>query len=1770
MTERLTTRYDLRGLLGEGGMGRVWRAWDRVLAREVALKQRRGDALTEAALQQEFWWMTRLKDPHLVDVYDYGLSAEGQAYYTMELVEGADLETLLPLPADQVLVMVRHVARALRRIHLDGLVHGDLKPANIRRTIDGTYKLMDFGLMRPAGQPVGLRGTLGYLAPEMIQRAPVDPRADLYTLGVVIYQALTGELPFPCEEPLEALRAHLTLSPPRPSRLVPNLAPLWDGLVTSLLAKDPARRPQSVSEVLSRLGEVVPPDPAVLMCPPFVGRERELQRFDALLDGLDKDSAAATWVLEAAPGAGKSRLLEECHTRAQLAGSLVLQVKVEPGASPYQPLRDLLRQALQALSEDEGLLLSTHREALQPLGLVAGPPDEGGAGSPRAAQLRLQAALNDILLAVGDGRSLVVLLDDWHLAAPEAQQLWTAFQQAGGVSTGLLSVLTRDAASTPEAAEDERVQLPALRPREVARFLGGMFGAPQVPAGFVQQVQELADGNPGRIQSLIEFWVSQDLIPQAEGAWQLERLGGDLHVPSSQRLLEARLADLTPAARRLVGLLAFLEGAFDFALMEHLLPDVSAEERRRAIADLERQRIVRRVDGQADFAPQHLARTLREATSAEAARQAHRRLAAAWLACHPDAVQARTQWCPTASPAPPPNVRLGDLFVHLANHLFAADEALEAIPWAAGAVRHLITQHATAAASALARRAAEAAGGVDGERLLDIPLRVWKASFETALGDLARLSGALGEAERCYQAALSCLEDGQAPHVIVRARIGLGLTLVVRSQEEALAHLREALPMVRALQATREELRCLAASARATYQLGDMVRARALYEETLALAERCEDESYRGECLCFLGFLDVTDPPKEDPMAAQRGLERIQRAIGIQTRLADKLALNDTYMLFGNALYQLGELPAAEYAFLRNQALCHELGFHEEAIALVNLAMITLDRGDHANAFLYGERAIALAEPLGHSFVVDLARGFQARTLAATGEFERSWSLLEEVLTRRREADDPYGELFTLRGALELSWCLGHWEAAEANLLAALDAQARSGIREQELAWGLYGARLALKRGQQGAAEAGLREGLLRAETRGAQVWEAQYCLALGELVSVDAGATEAAAWFERAETLATTCEARPVLIEALFWRARLARTQGQTLEADGWLHRAQDLAMRCQMPDWQARLAYERAWLHAPSPRAAQWLREASEHLTPLHDGLAEARRNAYLAKDHRAQMLGRVLPVQSDVASAEPLSDRDPRDLERQLQEARRNLAQHQQWFDDLQHTAERLQMQLDFAHDLQRLDDEETILRRTLQVVMGIARLERADLLLFDGLELDCRLSLERPGGAGLSDPWGGFADLLLDTSQLDEIQFIRDTQALPAWSHLPAPRALLTIPLQNEAGRWGLVLGLGHPELVGPLAAWDLDALRLVTQQLVAASRRLRLEAEWRSRADRLEMLYALSSKVSSTLVMAEVLDLVLRYTLDITQAERGLLFLCDAEGELRAEAARTLEGPIAAATFDAPVSRSTLRRVLESGEAICTTDARDDDSLRQQKSIQDLDLRTLLAVPLRAQKRALGVLYVDSRMVVNAFTERDLELLKAIASHASVALENARLYDLATVDRLTKLYFRSHFEQRLTEEIQRALRLGSVVSLLMMDIDHFKKFNDTYGHAVGDQVLAHVAGVIRANVRQDIDVPCRYGGEEMVVLLPDTDAAGAWAFAERLRLAIATNPLPTEAHGPLGVTVSIGAATCPDHAQTGFTLMELADQALYASKRGGRNQVTSYQAVGGLS
>ncbi len=219
------------------------------------------------------------------------------------------------------------------------------------------------------------------------------------------------------------------------------------------------------------------------------------------------------------------------------------------------------------------------------------------------------------------------------------------------------------------------------------------------------------------------------------------------------------------------------------------------------------------------------------------------------------------------------------------------------------------------------------------------------------------------------------------------------------------------------------------------------------------------------------------------------------------------------------------------------------------------------------------------------------------------------------------------------------------------------------------------------------------------------------------------------------------------------------------------------------------------------------------------------------------------------------------------------------------------------------------------------------------------------------------------------------------------------------------------------------------------------------------------------------------------------------------------------------------------------------------------------IRSWLGVPLEIHGAVEGALAVQSR-VQHAFAPGRVRLLEAIGAQAAVALENARLYELAMVDGLTGLFVRRYFDARLDEEIERSKRFGTDFSVVMMDIDDFKQLNDTYGHPVGDRFLRGISETVRRQMRA-VDTAARYGGEEFAMILPRTTMIDAYNQAERIRQQIADYRLTADDH-VLSVTASFGIASYPEsRAESAEALIRLADRALYRAKRTGKNRVELY-------
>ena len=340
--------------------------------------------------------------------------------------------------------------------------------------------------------------------------------------------------------------------------------------------------------------------------------------------------------------------------------------------------------------------------------------------------------------------------------------------------------------------------------------------------------------------------------------------------------------------------------------------------------------------------------------------------------------------------------------------------------------------------------------------------------------------------------------------------------------------------------------------------------------------------------------------------------------------------------------------------------------------------------------------------------------------------------------------------------------------------------------------------------------------------------------------------------------------------------------------------------------------------------------------------------------------------------------------------------------------------------------------------------------------------------------------------------------------------------------------------------------SLMRLRGTTRELQSA-----LEDESGAR-DRAALLLAIASAVNSSLALEEVLNVALTHAGRIMGAVAGAMYLVEpGKTDMKREGEYNL----------AHRARGAVRKIEE--EPVRSAIA------AMRPLVIKLDERTApgieggghpqhaLVVPVQRSGQLMGAmeLYLNTW---RELTEDQADLLNGVASQAEIAIRHAQLFQAqeenALTDELTKLPNRRALAQRFLQEMQRARRHHKAIAFMMIDLDHFKQVNDTYGHLNGDAVLAELASILEHGARES-DVCARYGGEEFGLILHETTDAGARTLAERIRAKVAAATFP----GGLKLTISIGVAATDEPALF-TTLMERADQALYAAKQGGRNQV----------
>ncbi len=571
-------RYSLGRMIGEGAKKHVFEARDALLDRDVAIavvKIETLDAISRQRITLEAQAMGRLgSHPHIVTVFDFGEfvpkdSKEPHPYLVTELMGRGDVASLIEEapngrpPLHDVIRLTRQVCRGLDFAHSNGIVHRDVKPGNIWLTKDGTAKIGDFGLAKSRNraqvtQSGNIVGTVTYMSPEQITGSEVTPRADLYGLGVVLYEMVCGRPPFMGYDSPSVVRQHLETEPVSPVWHNPYCPRPLEALILRLLAKDPKRRPKSAAEVIKALDNVqvsgkqsrgngssssgmhtssLSIDSLEEMVDGvFIGRDEQMA---VLRSGLEETMSGRGrfLMIEGEPGIGKSRIAHELAVYAGERGAKVLWGRAdEKGASTaYWPWVQAIRSHVQnsdgeqlerELGEGASEIAVIVADVRQKLAGLEPPPDMDDSQQP---SFRLYEAFASFLKAASEDNPLVIVLDDLH-RADDSTLAMVRFIVPELHTMRVFLIGTMEPTSALPGSHPlaevlayfkrrrilQRVLLSNLTEDDVMEMIQGNYGV-SLSATFVKGLYTQTKGNPLALSEVANTLLSQPSQRSTEG-----------------------------------------------------------------------------------------------------------------------------------------------------------------------------------------------------------------------------------------------------------------------------------------------------------------------------------------------------------------------------------------------------------------------------------------------------------------------------------------------------------------------------------------------------------------------------------------------------------------------------------------------------------------------------------------------------------------------------------------------------------------------------------------------------------------------------------------------------------------------------------------------------------------------------------------------------------------------------------------------------------------------------------------------------------------------------------------------------------------------------------------------------------------------------------------------------------------------------------------------------------------------------------------------------
>jgi len=593
LSKVIASRYGIEKLLGEGAAGKVYLVKDRQeKGKRIALKLLETPGARHLELMRhEFMILTKIRHPNIARVYDFGLDEEsGFWFYTSEYIAGRNIiEACSRLDFADKSRLFAQVLRALQHVHSGGIIHYDVKPGNIIIDTEGNARLIDFGLATTETPISGsMRGTIGYAAPEVVRGELGDPRSDLYSLGVVFYEALAGKRPYEDDSVLEALRKQALTEPEPPRKFNESVPPELEHIVLRLLEREPHSRYSTANEVNRALAqamnisleeETAETAMAYLLSGGFIGRDEELDKLQSLIDSLRKEfKDLAVWFITGETGIGKSRLMQEAGYYAQLSGVALLRTRstVSKGR-PFGPFADAARKITAFLPEETTERFSSVIEILT--GKRESPgPDEPDRIMHEFALLLLEAAkLRPLLLLIDD----VEEADDDTLALLEhlARLSWFRNRDEEWVPLLVLCCCSTEMESSKSSIglidrmidfmTAARMPLAPLSDDSCEKLISTMLGGAGLPDQLAARVISTCGGNPLiLVQTMRQLFDSKLLFYEA-GKWRAGVTLPEADLPTAgEEVLERRLEKLSDDERAVVEAVACTGRPADFEIVK--------------------------------------------------------------------------------------------------------------------------------------------------------------------------------------------------------------------------------------------------------------------------------------------------------------------------------------------------------------------------------------------------------------------------------------------------------------------------------------------------------------------------------------------------------------------------------------------------------------------------------------------------------------------------------------------------------------------------------------------------------------------------------------------------------------------------------------------------------------------------------------------------------------------------------------------------------------------------------------------------------------------------------------------------------------------------------------------------------------------------------------------------------------------------------------------------------------------------------------------------